>query len=99
VRYSIEKSYQALIVYLPYKVPGRRIYEIQPNGHQHWNRKEILQNNSGGYSKKNDIFMDRVLSVKAKILVLQRYISPRFFGVPVVESLIHENDFLQNHKI
>ena len=50
-----KKSYETLIVYLPFKVPGRRIYEIQPNGHKHWNREEILNKTGGGDLKKNDI--------------------------------------------
>ena len=43
-------------MYLPFKVLGHRIHEIKPTGHQHWNRKEILNKNSGGDFPKNDIF-------------------------------------------
>ena len=53
---SIEKSYETFIMYLLFTVPGRRSYELKPNGQQHSNGKEILNKNSGGDYPKKMIF-------------------------------------------
>ena len=55
-----------MILYLPFKVPGRRIYEIQPKGYQHWNHKEVLTKNSGGdFPKTMTFFMHNLCSIRS----------------------------------
>ena len=62
MRYTTEKKLCNFDSVPPVKVPGRRIYEIQPNGHKHWNREEILNKTSGGDLKKMTFFMHKALT-------------------------------------